>query len=286
MKPSNTETNPFLAMWDEVEAASPPPTSGNKITTLDYSDFAEIVWGSDSVAMRQLVETIYQGGVYILKGAFSETYCNDVIENTYNLWGKSKSSFHKMYDGCPDFHRIIDHEITKAYSITAIKHAYYFFPWNDDPIDLFESVNSVWRVYKFLGGYPARSYETNIPSDGVIDRIQIVQYPIGAGELRRHTDPTKNQRVVIGAMLSKRGVDFDTGGFYVYDNQNRKMDIEAYLDTGDMLCCYPTVHHGVNIVDEAKSLDWETMAGRWYLGLYSNDSDHVRDRVTGSRVEA
>ena len=34
-------------------------------------------------------------------------------------------------------------------------------------------------------------YEKNIPSDGQIDRLQIVNYPKGGGELRDHVDQEK-----------------------------------------------------------------------------------------------
>ena len=47
-----------------------------------------------------------------------------------------------------------------------------------------------------------------------IDRLQIVNYPHGGGELRDHVDPRKNQRVVSGLIMSKKGIDFDKGGFY------------------------------------------------------------------------
>ena len=35
-----------------------------------------------------------------------------------------------MYDGCPNFHRVIDKKITKKYSLFAIKHSFYFYNWN------------------------------------------------------------------------------------------------------------------------------------------------------------
>ena len=66
-------------------------------------------------------------------------------------------------------------------------------------------------------------YEKNIPSDGQIDRLQIVNYPKGGGELRDHVDPRQNQRVVSGLIMSKIGEDFKSGGFYFRNKTIKKL---------------------------------------------------------------
>ena len=73
-----------------------------------------------------------------------------------------------------------------------------------------------------------KSFENNIPSDGQIDRLQIVRYPAGGGELS-HVDPRKNQRVVSGLIMSKMGEDFKKGGFYFKSSKNKKVNIEKNL---------------------------------------------------------
>ena len=35
-----------------------------------------------------------------------------------------------MLDGSPNFHRMIDKNVTKKYSLYAIKHSFYFYNWN------------------------------------------------------------------------------------------------------------------------------------------------------------
>ena len=51
------------------------------------------------------------------------------------------------------------------------------------------------------------------------------------------------------------------------------------------MCCYPTVIHGVDAVDSDEEVDWTTQKGRWFLGLYSNDSNYVKNRVSVTRIE-
>ena len=115
-----------------------------------------------------------------------------------------------------------------------------------------------------------------------IDRLQIVNYPHGGGELRDHVDPRKNQRVVSGLIMSKKGIDFDKGGFYFRGKNSKKLNIEDKLEIGDSVIFYGSIVHGVEKVDEDKKLDWKSYNGRWFIGMFVNDSDHVKNRLTAS----
>ena len=188
-----------------------------------------------------------------------------------------------MLDGTPNFHRIYDSEITKKYSLYAIKHSYFFYNWNIKTLlekKLKQGVYRHWRYIKFLAGNRMYQYEKNIPSDGQIDRLQIVNYPRGGGELRDHVDPRQNQRVVSGLIMSKIGEDFNSGGFYFRNKQNKKFNIENQLEIGDSVIFYGSVIHGVDVVDRNEKLNWKSYKSRWFIGMFVNDSNHVKDRIT------
>ena len=136
------------------------------------------------------------------------------------------------------------------------------------------------ELYKIFIWFKKNEYEQNIPSDLIVDRLQIVNYPSGGGELRDHTDPIKNIKVVNGIILSKYGKDFNQGGFYFKDDKNNKVNIEKKLDVGDSVSFYGSIVHGVDKIDPNDNLDWSLEKGRWFLGMYSNESDHVQNRVT------
>ena len=153
---------------------------------------------------RDLAENLFAGDAYVLKDAFPVDFLNNIREKAFS-WGQaSEPHFEPMVDGCNDQHRIIDLEISKKYTYTAVRHSHFFFPWNDDPAGVFEEVNKRWRVFKYLGGFPRDVYENNIPSTGPVDRIQIARYPAGGGGLDAHQDPYKNQKCIIGGMMSKK----------------------------------------------------------------------------------
>ena len=190
-----------------------------------------------------------------------------------------------MLDGTPNFHRIIDKKITKKYSLYAIKHSYFFYNWNIKSKlekDFKNEVYKHWRYIKFLAGNNKFEYEKNIPSQEQIDRLQIVNYPHGGGELRDHVDPRKNQRVVSGLIMSKKGIDFDKGGFYFRDKNNKKLNIEDKLEIGDSVIFYGSIVHGVEAVDKNKKLDWNSYNGRWFVGMFVNESNHVKNRITAN----
>ena len=110
--------------------------------------------------------------------------------------------------------------------------------------------------------------------------MQIVNYPKGGGELRDHIDPRKNQRIVSGLIMSKIGDDFTSGGFYFRDKKNKKINIENQLEIGDAAIFYGSIVHGVEPVEIKKTINWNTYEGRWFIGMFVNDSDHIKNRIT------
>ena len=194
-----------------------------------------------------------------------------------------KQTFKKMFDGVPNFHRVIDKNITKKYSLYAIKHSFYFYNWNiKSKLEkkLKDGTYRHWRYLKFLAGNGKKEYENNIPSDGQIDRLQIVRYPAGGGQLKEHVDSRKNQRVVSGIIMSKFGEDFHKGGFFFKTSKTKKINIEKRLEVGDAAIFYGSIAHGVETIDPNEKLSWKSNKGRWFLGMFVNDSDHVKNRVT------
>ena len=47
-----------------------------------------------------------------------------------------------------------------------------------------------------------------------------------------------------------------------------------------LLYFYGSLAHGVEKIDPQEKLSWKSNKGRWFLGMFVNDSDHVQNRVT------
>ncbi len=276
--------NKYRKTWEKLETSDTRPSYARNIVEIDYAKFSEQVIAQESGFVHDVVESLYAGDIYILKQGFPREFMTDLLEKVYGIWGQTPSSFHKMLEGCPDFHRMQDEEVAKKYIFESVRHSYYWFHWNGDPMGVIPAIMKRWRIFKLLGGYRLDEYEKNTPKDGVIDRFQVARYLPGIGRSETHSDPYQNQKFFISAFMSKRGIDYEKGGFYVVGSGDRLVDIEDRIDIGDIGIGFATVMHGVDRIDPHKKPDWGKKDGRWWLGLYSNSTDHVKNRATGKPV--
>ena len=285
MTNNQTKEKTFKAAWQKLENSKELPSRIRNLIKIDFKEFEEKVLKEESSFVEEITNSIYNGDCYIIKNAFSKKFMNDLRDNTFAYFKNKPSTFHKMLQNCPDFHRKIDKEIGKKYSFKVCKHAFYFFPWNNDELKIFKSINEKWRLIKKLMGLKFDEFEKNTPKDGVVDRIQVVQYPSRDGFLETHTDPYKFQKFFISGYMSKKGKDYEGGGFYFLDKNDKNLNIEDSIDIGDLGIGYATVAHGVDPVNVDKEPNFDDKNdGRWFLGLYSNQSDEIKERHTGKPV--
>jgi hypothetical protein len=271
--------------WEKIESKKNPPTFVKKISLIRFESLKKKINKKNEFYLKNLIKKMYEGEAFIVRKAAKNKLKETIIKLAKYYDKTRKSSFHKMFDGTPNFHRIIDKKITKKYSLYAIKHSYFFYNWNIKTKlekKFKDGVYRHWRYIKFLAGNKKFEFERNIPSQCQIDRLQIVNYPHGGGELRDHVDPRQNQRIVSGLIMSKIGKDFEKGGFYFRDKNNKKMNIEHKLEIGDSVMFYGSIVHGVDAVDPNKKLNWKSYDGRWFVGMFVNDSNHVKNRITAN----
>ncbi len=269
--------------WENLEKISKRPKFAKELKIVSYKDFKEKF--TDIKKIKLLINSIFDGDIYIIKNCFEKNFVSKVKNDFQNFVKSEKSGFHKMVENCPDFHRVIDEKVSGLYSIKALKHSAYFFPWNGDKYNLFPVINERWRYLKIMGGRKYNEFENNTPKDGIVDRIQVLKYPPG-GSLETHCDPYHNQRTFISIYMSTRGEDYKSGGFYVIDKDNKKLDLEEYINAGDIGFGYASIMHGVDKIDGLENCEWDTNKGRWFIGLYSNDSDEVKNRITSKSISA
>ena len=186
-----------------------------------------------------------------------------------------------MIEGVPNYYRNITEEISNKYAVPVVKKSAYFFPMNQDSKEIFNLVYPKWRLLKALCGLDPYEYEDLTPKDGKVDRIQIVKYPPGSGFLDAHHDPDHNQRLIMSCYLTKQGLDFTGGGFWAQMQNGEKQNFEELLQPGDIGICFAHVIHGVDSSERSPSGEnKKPYSDRWFMGLYTNDSDTIDNRVT------
>lgn len=272
----------FHWLWNHLEQHFPRPARARSILHMNWNEFVPVMNGKAKEA-QLMIEALYDGDLIVLKGAFSEQWMRDLKLKTVEWTRQRPSEFHKMLDGSPDFHRIIDHETGLKYAFRQCKHSAYFYNWNSDPLGILDDIYERWAPIKVLMGLDQNQYRNNRPKDGVVDRVQVVRYPPGAGYLEPHTDPYLHQRLFISAYMSKRGIDYEGGGFYLVGHNSERIEVEDEIDVGDIAIGYATMMHGV--APCAGVCDWLKSDGRWFLSLYSNATDYSTERHTGRAAD-
>lgn len=271
--------------WRDLEAGHAAPDRLREVRVIGWPEFRDSVRGATAGFVRNVVSSLFAGDAWLIKRAFDPEFMRDLIAQTSNWTDERPESFHKMLEGSPDFHRMIDIETGKKYSIWGCKHSAYFYRWNDDPLDIWPEIDARWRVVKTVMGLEPREYETFTPKHGIVDRIQVVRYPPGIGYLEPHRDAAEHQRCFFSGYMSKEGVDYNGGGFYFVDAANRPIFLESQIDVGDICIGHANLMHGVAPCDRGKPADWQATDGRWFLSLYSNASDEYKRRHTAKPVK-
>src|SRR6185295_16347411 len=106
----------FRDIWASLEKDGPRPTRARKIIRRDWAGFAERVRENREPFSTMLCASLYAGDVYILSGAFDKDWMLDLRRKTMDYFRSKPSEFHKMLEGTPDFHRLIDLETGRKYS--------------------------------------------------------------------------------------------------------------------------------------------------------------------------
>ncbi len=278
----------FKKIWDKELKLNGYPDKFAGTLKISYEELKKYKEEYNQEKAADLVKKLVKGYVLIVKEAFSDQLVNEIKKKTINFWKNNPSTFHKMVEGCPDYHRVITPETAKNYSVGAVRHTTYFFKWNNDPCNFNEKIYERWRYSKFVAGLGFNQFENNTPKDGSVDRIQIVCYPPKYGGVEVHKDTISNSPLAISCYLSSINVDFKSGGFYCVDNKNNKVNLENEISAGDLSLYCATIDHGVDPIDpniNVKDYDWYSGVGRWWMGLFTNDSNLKKNRNTSLSLD-
>lgn len=278
----------------DAQTQTTPAEGVSEVISVPYEILAVALEREDPKPFVDLVRPLWGGAMVLLKEAFSPQDVSRLKQISLNIRRTEPPSFHKVVEGVPNFWRDIREEEMGLYALEHIKKSVYLFPWNPESKEALELAYPRWRVLKTLAGLAPKSYENLTPKDGKVDRLQIVEYPAGTGFLAPHQDPDHNQRLIMSAYLSKRGADYEGGGFWALNKNGQKIEVEDYIDGGDLGTCVASIVHGVDATVASAPLNESPSpsdqgegdrGSRWFVGFYTNDSDEVVSRKTVRQVQ-
>ena len=114
-------------------------------------------------------------------------------------------------------------------------------------------------------GYVENEVFNNTPKDKYVTRVWIVQYPQGGGYIQAHDHSTESFCLANIAIMSEKGIDYDSGGIYFIDENANKIFIDDHVNVGDIVTTYKKQIHGVEPVDPKIETDWKSDKGRWVM---------------------
>ena len=105
----------------------------------------------------------------------------------------------------------------------------------------------------------------NTPRNGIIQRFHLMNYPYGTGFISRHVDPSTIVKATAGIYITEYWKDYDKGGFYVLNKKKKKVVIDKYVRSSDMVLFYSSMPHGVDSIYKKNHKTKSNIdGGRWF----------------------
>ncbi|MBK7864648.1 MAG: hypothetical protein IPJ65_39800 [Archangiaceae bacterium] len=215
-------------------------------------------------AVRSQVDS---SGFAIVRGAVREDSVAAFRKRVVDLFSRGRdervSGDYKR--GSADFQRL---DLGEYPASTRFARYFMLFPWNNDAT--FSAISDMqMKVLNLLSRKPLEVGQLGADYNEKRFRMSfVIQYPAGGGFMSKHREYTGQEEgdkaYVVYLALTTRGVDYESGGAYVYVD-DRKVDIEGVVRAGDIVIYRGDYYHGVDGVDRDRAVDLATVCGRMML---------------------
>ena len=235
------------------------PNCVNKIKEISLIEFKNQVFNRRDA----FLDSLREGNAYIIKEAINKSKLISLRERIHKFGMTTKESWHDTKEGIPDFHQIDDE--LKFFKQRKKAHTYHFFSWNKKDIEIYDLCTELLNLYAIINGNRENKFPFEITNPNVVNRLQVHHYPLGGGYMSQHKDPDTYTKTIAVIYMSKYGIDYENGGLYFHDKNNKPHSIDCLVDIGDMVCAYPTITHGCKEIDLNKDFNWKSPNGRWLI---------------------
>ena len=240
----------------------------------EYKDFINQIMNEEFVI--KILNYISNGTILILKNSIDAKCLDKYIGILDNSLISKEAISPKIVDGIKNGYYISENLSNGGYQ--TVDKSFYFFGWNDDKTGLFSKIYDIYKPLKILNGLKEDELSKNIPSDGIVERLHVINYPIGRGLISKHYDPANVSIINFGIYGTEYGIDYDEGGFYVENNNGKKINIDKEIKKTDLILFFPGMIHGVDPIIIKSKLDKKNYLGRWFFNLNLVQSHHNKDR--------
>jgi hypothetical protein len=215
--------------------------------------------------VTEISDAVMSGNVFILKNVFKEQR-EDLVElrRAVFRWAQETAATEQP-DPTANCH-CRQAGVSKLQKTPHVYHSYNFNRLSELPSELSAQLYGYFEPLRVFQNALTGNAATFENFDGVALHPQIIQYPAGGGIFGRHHHPLNPQRIGLIVGLTRRGVDYDSGGTG-FDVDGTVIDIEADHDLGDVALFRFDIPHWVNPSNLRHKFDWDSEAGRWTMVL-------------------
>lgn len=236
------------------------PQKARDIIEVKYSD--KLL--KDKDFLSEMNNNIKKNDAYIIKEMIDIKIIDKIKQYLKNIGKNSLPKYEFLKENCPDSHRV--HMLDKRSYVESIMHQFLFHPWNQNVFNLFDTMNSIYKLKNLSAGFKEDAFLQNTPKDNHIARLSFHNYPKGGGLIKKHSDPIGPHQLTVPILqMSQKGVDYDKGGLYIINQNEMVVDIDSTLNKGDVFFFQAEIIHGVAPIDPHKELDWLNFEGRWMM---------------------
>jgi hypothetical protein len=118
----------------------PPMAMGRRLHWID--DHTAVL--ADAGRVQQIRDNIAAGDIYIARRQFDAAVLEEIRAYLEAIGRGSLPNYSPIVPGAPNFHRMNRND-SRAY-IPGCFHQFVFFPWNQDPFDLFKMCAAVYHM--------------------------------------------------------------------------------------------------------------------------------------------
>jgi hypothetical protein len=200
------------------------------------------------------------GVVYKIPHNISIEFIKDFKKTLLSSLSYNDPGYSERIYGCKNNYRV--HWNHKKQAIEGKFMSWSYYPWNSESTELFRKFKDIYVLRNKLAGLTPNKYlDTN--DKYFVARIAAQFYPSGEGYMGEHVDPFNVHQLAIPTiLLSKPGVDYNDGGFFMLDKNERRVYLDNFLDLGDLFLFHPSIPHGVEIIDKNCDIDHSKGLGR------------------------
>jgi len=232
-----------------------------QITSLSREEFLDLFFNKP----EEFMERVDNYEAFVVRQMYPGDEIKVLRDKIFEGGLQEEPSWHPLFDGCPDYHRLHD-DYPKAH-VKAKMHAFYHHGYYDKNNDLFHYFSDIFHMKNTLAGYDKNKFIVNIPSSGIVSRVNCQNYSKGGGYIAEHTDPVSEfAKIQTLIQASKFGEDFKSGGLYAREKEGaEKIYLDPHTEIGDLILLSPGIIHGVEEVDPGEEYNWTRNNGKWTI---------------------